>query len=376
MLTHPQPISVQRHELYQKVWSQPMTTLAHEYGISDVGLAKICRKLNIPYPGRGYWRRKETGKAVKQLPLPPNADPAKQSATIRRGFQAQPVDHFSVEAKERIQAEEAPEQKIEVPDRLVKPHRLLSGRMTELRSLQVDDYGAIWSGGLRQLNLRVSPQTLRRALRLMNTLFYALEARGYQFLIEDGHKSSLRVRIHGEPIEFSLEEKFRRIERPQVKNKDLQPWEHERYQYLATGDLFLKITEWWGQGLRKTWSDGKTAKVETCLNDFIIGLIKVAEVVKAERLKREQEERVRLEAEQRRRDEEMKRQEELARREGLIKEAARWTQAQQVRAYIGALKEKVIAQHGEIQSGSQADQWLTWANRQADRLDPLSATSS
>ena len=375
MLTHPQPICVPRHELYEKVWSQPMTTLAHEYGISDVALAKICRKLNIPYPGRGYWRRKETGKAVKQLPLPSNADPAKQSATICRGFQAQPVDHFSVEAKERIQAEEAPEQKIEVPDRLVKPHRLLRGRLTELRSPQVDDYGAIWSGGLRQLNLRVSPQSLRRALRIMNTLFYALEARGYHLTIEDEHKSSLRVHIHGEPIEFGLAEKFRRIERPEVKNKDLQPWEYQRYQYLATGDLFLKITEWWGQGLRKTWSDGKTAKLETCLNDFIIGLIKVAEVVKAKRLKREQEERVRLEAEQRRRDEERERQEELARREGLIKEATRWTQAQQVRAYIAALKEKVIAQHGAIQPGSQADQWVAWAYRQANRLDPLGDTS-
>lgn len=367
---------VQRHELYEKVWSHPMTTLAHEYGISDVGLAKICRRLNIPYPGRGYWRRKETGKAVKQLPLPPNSDPAKQMATIHRGFQTQPVDHFSVEAKERIQAEQAPEQKIEVPDRIVKPHRLLRGRMTELRSPQVDDYGAIWSGGLRQLNLRVSPQSLRRALRIMNTLFHALEARGYQLVIEDGHKSSLHVRIHREPIEFGLEERFRRIERPEAKDKDLRRWEYQRYQYVATGDLFLKITEWWGQGLRKTWSDGKTAKLETFLNDFIIGLIKVAEVVKAERLKREQEERARLEAERRRRDEERKRQEELARRESLIKEAASWTQGQQVRAYIAALKEKVIAQHGAIQAGSQVDQWLTWANRQADRLDPLGATSS
>jgi hypothetical protein len=32
-------------------------TLAEKYGISDVGLAKNCRKLSIPLPGRGYWAK-------------------------------------------------------------------------------------------------------------------------------------------------------------------------------------------------------------------------------------------------------------------------------------------------------------------------------
>jgi len=36
-----------------------MRTLAQEFGISDVGLAKVCRKHNIPVPPVGYWRRKE-----------------------------------------------------------------------------------------------------------------------------------------------------------------------------------------------------------------------------------------------------------------------------------------------------------------------------
>jgi hypothetical protein len=37
-----------RDELYEEVWATPMQTLAKKYGISDVGLAKICRKLVIP----------------------------------------------------------------------------------------------------------------------------------------------------------------------------------------------------------------------------------------------------------------------------------------------------------------------------------------
>jgi hypothetical protein len=43
-----------REQLYDEVWSEPMATLAQKYGLSDVGLAKICRKLDVPVPWRGY----------------------------------------------------------------------------------------------------------------------------------------------------------------------------------------------------------------------------------------------------------------------------------------------------------------------------------
>src|ERR1039457_4988169 len=44
-----------RDDLYKKVWAQPMRTLAKEFGVSDVALAKTCKKLFVPVPGRGYW---------------------------------------------------------------------------------------------------------------------------------------------------------------------------------------------------------------------------------------------------------------------------------------------------------------------------------
>lgn len=366
--------TIQREDLYRQVWSQPMTKLAMKYGISDVALAKTCRKLNIPIPWRGYWRRKETGKAVKQLSLPPNSDQTKQVATIHKVHKVskpESVQQLSEETKQEIDAVEVLEKKIKVPDRLLRPHRLFKGVLTELRSLRVDRYGAIWSGGIRQLNLRVSPESLRRALRIMSTIFYALETHGYQLVVQGEHRSSLCVRINGEPIEFGLEERFRRIECPEEKNKALEPWERERYDYIATGELFLKITEWWAGGLQKVWRDGKRAKLETCLNDFVVGLIKVAEAVKAERLKREQEHQARLEADRRRQEEERKRQEELAMRQRLEQEADSWAKAQQIRQYVAAVKELAISKHGGVQQGSQLDHWIGWASAHADCLDPL-----
>ncbi len=366
-------IEVTRQALYDQVWSTPMTRLAKEYGISDVALAKICKKLNVPYPRRGYWRRKETGKTVKQLPLPPNTDPAKQGVTIHRTIRPQSVAPLSEDATQRIIAEQAPEQKIEVPDRLGKTHRLLSGQLAEWRSASVDEYGAIRSGSLRQLNIRVSPQHLSRAVRIMNVLLLALEARGHQVGIQDGFKKAFGVRMNGAPVEFGLEEKFQRIERSEEKSQKQDPWGYRRFEYVSTGMLMLKITEWGADGLQKTWSDGKTTKLENCLNDFVVGLLNVAEAVKARRLKQEQEEQLRREAERRRQEEAIKRQEELARLQALEQEAANWAKAQQLRSYLSALKDMLTTKHGEIQPGSQADQWLIWAHQYADRLDPLVA---
>jgi hypothetical protein len=59
-----------RKELYDLVWSEPMTKLAERFGISSVALAKNCRKMQIPVPPRGYWARKAAGRSVIAIRLP------------------------------------------------------------------------------------------------------------------------------------------------------------------------------------------------------------------------------------------------------------------------------------------------------------------
>jgi len=49
--------TLSREELYEQVWSVPMVRLAKEYGLSDVGLAKIGKKHNIPRPPVCYWAK-------------------------------------------------------------------------------------------------------------------------------------------------------------------------------------------------------------------------------------------------------------------------------------------------------------------------------
>jgi predicted transcriptional regulator of viral defense system len=47
-----------RDALQREVWSEPLKHVARKYGVSDVALAKRCKKLDIQLPGRGYWAKK------------------------------------------------------------------------------------------------------------------------------------------------------------------------------------------------------------------------------------------------------------------------------------------------------------------------------
>jgi hypothetical protein len=59
-----------RKELYDLVWSEPMKTLSARFGISDVALKKACARIGIPTPERRYWAKKDAGKEVLQATFP------------------------------------------------------------------------------------------------------------------------------------------------------------------------------------------------------------------------------------------------------------------------------------------------------------------
>jgi len=65
-------IEITREELYRRVWIDTLRDLALEFGISDVGLRKICRRNGIPTPPQGYHLMSD-GRRRKRLsvPLPP-----------------------------------------------------------------------------------------------------------------------------------------------------------------------------------------------------------------------------------------------------------------------------------------------------------------
>ena len=151
-------IRISRPELYQMVWSIPMMRLAKEYGLSDVGLAKICKKYRIPRPSRGYWAKREAGENVKTTPLPPGLDEEVIEIRPSSYHDSSPEPQTGLEPL--IKAETDPEMLVLVPDTLRNPHPLVHRSAEMLRSLEPNQWG-ILEPKKNCLDIKVSKKTLR-----------------------------------------------------------------------------------------------------------------------------------------------------------------------------------------------------------------------
>ena len=59
-----------RQELYDLVWSRPITHIAKDFGMSDVAVRKHCKNMDIPTPPVGYWMKLQHNKKVRKPALP------------------------------------------------------------------------------------------------------------------------------------------------------------------------------------------------------------------------------------------------------------------------------------------------------------------
>jgi AcrR family transcriptional regulator len=78
------PTVLTREELYDRVWSKPMSVLAREYGLTGNALAKICSRLHVPYPSRGHWAKVLAGTAPARPALPADPTTGGEAITISR----------------------------------------------------------------------------------------------------------------------------------------------------------------------------------------------------------------------------------------------------------------------------------------------------
>ncbi|MEY9582710.1 hypothetical protein [Sinorhizobium fredii] len=58
-----------REELFALVWEKPTQQVAKDLGVSDVAVGKLCARLQVPKPPRGYWAKVEAGEIPRRPPL-------------------------------------------------------------------------------------------------------------------------------------------------------------------------------------------------------------------------------------------------------------------------------------------------------------------
>ena len=173
-------MKVSRSELHTLVLSEPMQRFAKRLGLSEAGLAKRCRKLDIPVPGRGYWARKVAGQKVHvpKLPKGPLNLQSNFLTFMERPVVESPPEVCEGPGWEQEQFEGRPENHITIPERLSRRH-VIRATAASLRGQRGPKAAEVRAWGEDVLNLAVSREHATRALQILDAFVDACESRGF-----------------------------------------------------------------------------------------------------------------------------------------------------------------------------------------------------
>lgn len=366
-----QRITLTREALYDLVWTTPITQLCRIYGLSDVGLKKICKRMEIPTPIRGYWRKLECGKKVTQKKLPKLSKHGIDSVIISLRSEAHSADASPpprvIDGLDEVLVNMASNPGL---------HPLVEKTAEALAKAKPDEKGLLEPRAKRNLAIHVSPESLDRALASLNQILLALEALGHTVNLNADKIPTTRISLLGEELGVSLEEKVSTTPHVETEadRRRKDRWNIPRYDYTPTGKLIYRIEGNLPRGTRLTWSDGKIQRVENLTSKIIYGIYDAAEAQTQKRL--DDELRAREREEEHKRWEEARRQRAiLAQREKhLDKMATQWATAEKMRAFL----DEVVSNKDTLSDLAigelDVEEWLEWAHQYVDAIDPVKNT--
>src|SRR3569833_2191675 len=175
-------IKYEREILYEEVWAEPVVAVAKRYGISDVGLRKICKRLGVPLPPLGHWAKVQAGRKVTRPNLPSHKGETSYSSNRYEDDSPPTPPAPEPEAVIQQKAYEAlPEHHIVVRDTLDGAHRFVKATEKGFRKPQIGGNGVIaWPRGTCVLDIAVSAENQSRALLLVDALLTAMQTRGFK----------------------------------------------------------------------------------------------------------------------------------------------------------------------------------------------------
>lgn len=379
-----------RKELYDLVWSEPMTTLCKRFGITDNGLRKHCKSMNIPTPPIGYWAKLQNGKTVDKIQLPDDYTGKKNNVYLQEVERSKDeatkivVDLAPPVNKQKELEQELLSKKIDcfvVPEVLYAKEALIIDtkekfRLSKEKSLdnnylKKSPYKCVIE---ETLDVFVSEKSIDRALSIFSTVIKALRYREHNIKV---NKEGTYALVNGEEFRINITERKR-----QDRNSSNQ---YDNKNNVFSGELRFNISYTSYGGWRRETSNIRTYQdtEHTRLEDKIVSIIAFMEIkadeIKKERIEAEQrriqqeeDDRKRRKLEEIRRAElkelEENRKAELAEFQSLFKMADRLYKANIIRDYI--LKYEDYLKENNIED-ENALKKIAWAKEKADWLDPF-----
>lgn len=359
--------TISREDLYERVWSTPVSHLAAELGVSGPGLKKICDRLQVPVPPRGYWARKEAGQYVIQprllkakpgtpLSVEVQPTPSKPPATPIPPLE----DNSLVGVKDG---------QLSVPAKIGRLHAVVSGWIETRKTERERSRLMSWGNG--RATVPDFDADEKRQHRILNTLFLALEGAGHKVTLD--RSQQVQVALGGRAVSFRLREKFKQVKVALTEEEKIRGYYSKRgykTETVGTGFLVFEITTSIPGQLRREWLENENQPMENIVSEIFATMQAAAPLLEAERLAAEERERIRQAEEARQREIESKRKinSNRVRRFGNIAEY--WEDIGRMRNFLAELRLQ-MADPQELVAGRSVADWMDWLEGEIAKRDPL-----
>ncbi|MBR9826598.1 MAG: hypothetical protein GYB36_12475 [Alphaproteobacteria bacterium] len=348
-----------RQQLYELVWSKPMTTLAKDFGITGNGLAKICERLGVPRPPRGYWAKKEAGKKVIRYRLPARQEGQPETAIIR------PTPRIP-----KASADEAVAKK-EILDRIktVKELPKFPSGMHRLVKPWIEQHREEQNKSRRRARDRRGWAPEPRAdlterdqyrFRVTSALFTALEAAGVKI---DGVKriGEFQVTTDGQTLQIVLKEKMQRAKPAGHEPSSAwtaYPHDHQTGLY-PSGFVQAVIKTHYAGRYDRRWIESRQKDFATLIPSIVAEVIEAGPIIAREKEERAEAHRRYEEEAERRRNAARDAALDDARWEHFRALAADWEEVERLNRFIE-----------KLESSAPNAEGLRWARARLNALDP------
>ena len=338
-----------------------MPAAAASFPMSRITLKRICLKHQIPVPPPGYWTKPPMAREKARAALP-GTKLGSQRIWVRRFLQKKSP---------------APPATALMNDKNLW-HPCTQRTEQALKKATPDKRGALIATGIGVASVSVPPETVSRALAILDGLITAIEKRGYRV---PPQSSPATFFIDAAHVPFAILERFLRDARPPDESERtrrasyaseypdfarrmdlLNAWKHR-----PSGKLMVIIGERDERGLQHRWSDRASHKIENQIDDMADEAVAHARIIK---LRREQAQRRMAERRERNRQQE---QEGAWERERERFSALKW------RAEVFERVDRVARLLDRLREMSdqpdEVRQFLAWADKQVAFLrDEFSAS--
>lgn len=405
-------LKIPRVQLYEEIWTETFGRVALKYDTPNPKLKQACIDAKIPIPNNTYWSSLQLGiteKAIK-TPLPEseaeyvelmirdhdtsenihiekitsadlndsNHIPAIKSEKCEPQYSEETLSFLDAEERNRVLKSAA---NLHIAENQTKYHRVLKFHEKDVQRwiknakydpLATRKHDSWWKRpeGMPAYLESVSVEAFARIYPVVNALFNAIENLGGKV------NNDLSIIVRDEKVDLIFSETQKQaphILTPEEK-KQLEEYERKKrmkqyayepkfrkYDYISTGRLAFSVVS------HKYVRDSETEPFESRLGDMLIQIYEQSELLRLNRIAKEEAERRKQEEERLKEERRRLYNEEIDKFILLQNEAADFETACQIRKYAQAIL-------AEDNIADERRQWAEWALKKADWLDPTIAT--